>query len=315
MRLSKADRIGAEMQARPVALWVVLSGLALIDLVACRAVGLSFTNWLPFVAASGGIAAIGLVYGVSGRSRQIANMANGVLLWMVFSLLAAIMTYVVATQGGALRDAQFAAGDAALGFDWAAWHAFIGARPLLRVPLEIAYNTLLPQILLSAIWFAFREHDERNTELVANAMVAVLLTTALFHLVPTLGPGANSPFFRNAYIDELVALRIMSPPPIDMMHLQGLIAFPSFHAVLAVLFTYAHRRSVIFVPVALLNGLMLLSIPSEGGHYLIDLLAGIAVAGLTILVTGFAAKGEWLHWPAWSGRLSALTLRAGRDVP
>ena len=36
---------------------------------------------------------------------------------------------------------------------------------------------------------------------------------------------------------------------------------------------------------AALNALMLLSIPSEGGHYLVDVLGGIAVGGLAILMT------------------------------
>jgi PAP2 superfamily len=45
-----------------------------------------------------------------------------------------------------------------------------------------------------------------------------------------------------------------------------------------VLFTYAHRGVVSFYPVAALNAAMLLSIPSEGRHYLIDVFAGVPVA-------------------------------------
>jgi membrane-associated phospholipid phosphatase len=55
--------------------------------------------------------------------------------------------------------------------------------------------------------------------------------------------------------------------------------------VLAILFTYAHRGSRAFVPVAVFNALMLLSVPSEGGHYLVDVLGGVTVGGLAILMT------------------------------
>jgi len=67
------------------------------------------------------------------------------------------------------------------------------------------------------------------------------------------------------------------------MLMKGVIAFPSFHAVLAVLFTYAHRHSATFAPMAALNAVMLVSIPSEGGHYLVDVFGGIAVAIVAIL--------------------------------
>ena len=68
------------------------------------------------------------------------------------------------------------------------------------------------------------------------------------------------------------------PLSFDLSQLQGLISFPSYHTVLAVLLTYAHRRSALLPPIALVNGVMLFSIPSYGGHYLIDMIAGAAVA-------------------------------------
>jgi membrane-associated phospholipid phosphatase len=71
----------------------------------------------------------------------------------------------------------------------------------------------------------------------------------------------------------------------DLSQLQGLISFPSYHTVLAVLLTYAHRRSRLLVPIALVNGIMLFSIPSYGGHYLIDIFAGAVVALLAISAT------------------------------
>jgi hypothetical protein len=52
------------MRSGPVVLWTALAALALVDLAACRALGLSFANWLPFLSATGAIAALGLVYGL-----------------------------------------------------------------------------------------------------------------------------------------------------------------------------------------------------------------------------------------------------------
>jgi membrane-associated phospholipid phosphatase len=93
------------------------------------------------------------------------------------------------------------------------------------------------------------------------------------------------PACHDAYIEDLVGLRHGTLPSLDIMLLKGVIAFPSFHAVLAILFTYTHRGSPSFLPVAALNALMLLSVPSEGGHYLVDVLGGVTVGGLVILMT------------------------------
>jgi membrane-associated phospholipid phosphatase len=47
------------------------------------------------------------------------------------------------------------------------------------------------------------------------------------------------------------------------------------------------------------NGLMLLSLPSEGGHYVIDVIAGIAVVAVTIAIISATARTRW--WRQLSG--------------
>jgi hypothetical protein len=54
---------------------------------------------------------------------------------------------------------------------------------------------------------------------------------------------------------------------------------PSYHTIMAVLFTYAFRcTGLVGYGIAALNTIMLLSIPPIGGHYLVDMLAGGALA-------------------------------------
>jgi membrane-associated phospholipid phosphatase len=86
----------------------------------------------------------------------------------------------------------------------------------------------------------------------------------------------------DCYLHDLLELRNGDLPSIDVTVMTGVIAFPSFHAVFAMMFTYAHRSSVTFPVVAVLNLLMLFSIPSEGGHYLVDVIGGLMIGGVTI---------------------------------
>ena len=61
--------------------------------------------------------------------------------------------------------------------------------------------------------------------------------------------------------------------------MQGIVTMPSYHTVMAVLLTYAFRRTgLVGYGIATLNLVMLLSIPPIGGHYLVDMLAGGALA-------------------------------------
>ena len=67
--------------------------------------------------------------------------------------------------------------------------------------------------------------------------------------------------------------------------------------------TYSHRPPArTFVPVAILNAIMLIAIPFAGHHYLIDVIAGASVALLSIMtvqsVTGTIEVKSAADWPA-----------------
>ena len=72
---------------------------------------------------------------------------------------------------------------------------------------------------------------------------------------------------------------------LDFEKVEGIITFPSFHAALGVLFPYALRQiKWAFWPAMLVNGTMILSTPVVGGHYLVDVIAGVVVAAASILL-------------------------------
>ena len=56
-----------------------------------------------------------------------------------------------------------------------------------------------------------------------------------------------------------------------------------------------------FLPVAVFNLVMLVSIASEGGHYLVDVIGGIAFGGLTILARRVLPSREPALAPVTTG--------------
>jgi hypothetical protein len=273
------------MTAASTRVWLLLGIVSFGDFVWCASLGMGLSHWWPLALVAVALMTLTLACRLTRIGPRLGATAEWILLWLIFSVAGAVMTYLAAAQDGAVYDARLTLLDAELGFRWSGWLAYVENHPLLKFAFAVAYGSLLPQVLFSVWWFSFLRWDQRNAELLTNAMLALLLTAAVFFLVPALGPCVGAPACHDAYVEDLVGLRHGNLPSLDMMLLKGVIAFPSFHAVLAMLFTYAHRRAPTFLPMAGFNGLMLLAIPSEGGHYLVDIIGGIVVGGVAILAT------------------------------
>ena len=69
----------------------------------------------------------------------------------------------------------------------------------------------------------------------------------------------------------------------DLADMQGLVSMPSMHVTMAVLFVQALKGVPgIAAPALVLNAMMIASAPSQGGHYIADVLAGLLLAWATI---------------------------------
>ena len=143
----------------------------------------------------------------------------------------------------------------------------------------MAYYSLQPQAALSIIYFAVSGRSARIRELLLLAGVTLAATVLISAIWPTLGPFAAHGGGDIAYLRDLLALRAGGPWHFELLAMQGIVTMPSYHTVMAVLFTYAFRRTgLVGYGIATLNLVMLLSIPPIGGHYLVDMLAGGALA-------------------------------------
>jgi len=100
--------------------WLLLAGLSGCDLLWCAELRMGLSHWWPLALAS--LALLGLTLGcrLSGAGRRIAAVAEWILLWLIFAVAGALLTYLAAAQGGPVYDARLALADAERGFNWAA---------------------------------------------------------------------------------------------------------------------------------------------------------------------------------------------------
>ena len=269
--------------------WTLILVLGAVDSYWAHCKGWTFYGWPTVIFSLTFLLAVGLFYGLSGRNRSLADAGHYAALWIAFALAGAVFTYLTATLGMPLRDAGLFRLDAAFGFDWFAWSGWVAAHRPLRLALEIVYESFLPQIVGSVLFFAHIRRSDRNHELLWMGMVSLIITAVIAGFVPATGP--YIPGAPPVWTVAFIAVREGAVSRFVFGDLQGIIAIPSFHAVVAILLIYTHRRLArSFYPVLLLNGLMLLSAPSQGHHYLVDVIAGIAVAVLSIAAVRVAMK-------------------------
>jgi hypothetical protein len=264
------------------------------------AVGLVDSFWVAHSRLSFGgwqsVACIVLVmwlvgfYGSMRGISKLADIGHHMALWVTFLAVNIVFTYLWATLPMPLHDATFARINGVLGFHWAEGFTWIAVRPLPRTLLTAAYGSLFFQILGSVSYLALTDCPDRNRELLWAVMISALGSAVISGLLPATGPFIGSlPDIEVAFL----ALRSGALLHIDVSQLKGIVTMPSFHTVLAILFTYAHRPpSRSFVPVAILNLVMLVSIPFAGHHYLIDMIAGAALAAATIGIVRWARRAS-----------------------
>ena len=137
--------------------------------------------------------------------------------------------------------------------------------------------------------------------------IALVVTTIISTLIPAMGTYAllhfrpdPDVFTPGAYLDQLRDLpkvRDGSLRHLALTELAGIVTFPSFHAAAAALYLWAFWPVRWIGPIAVaVNVAMLLATPIGGGHYFVDVFAGIAIAAVSIAAAKWIAA--WLTRPA-----------------
>jgi hypothetical protein len=257
--------------------WVGLSLLLAIDFMWASQAGLTIRGCGAHACLIGALLAVAVAY--RRRNRSIANMIEAVAWWFVFTPAIATLSYLAASCAFPLQDLVLERLDRAIGFDWVGWHDAVLHRPILNFLLFVSYNSLFPQVTFSIIYFSATDRLARTRELLMLAGATAAVTVLISAIWPTLGPFATYGGGDDSFVHDLLAVRAGGPWHFNLMALEGIIQMPSYHTVLAVLLTYAFRGTgPIGNGIAVLNTFMLLSIPPFGGHYLVDVLAGAALA-------------------------------------
>jgi len=291
--------------------WVVIGLIAAALLVAALVLGFSFkptSLMLAFaVAAAYLAAAFHNMRRNSGAYSTIFFILGSTGQVLLIPVLMTPLTYIAASANFPLQDGALAAWDRWLGLDWNAYYAFVTQRPSLVYSAFLSYAMIGWPVFGIPIVLGVAQHYRRMQQFTLAFAIALIITTAITALVPAVGiydanffAKPNAPFQSTAFLDHLrdfPRLRDGSLRALDMASLTGIVTFPSFHAATAVIYLWALWAVWWMRPLAIVANIgMLLATPYIGGHYFVDVFAGIAIA-----MTGIAAArliSTWLTRPA-----------------
>lgn len=240
----------------------------------------------------------GYIYATWRPEPRISAMLFGTGFLVGFTVGASTLNTMLLTVAGTRIDAILARADLALGLDWPGMMRAMADHPGLLKLLRLAYGALLPEISLTVIVLGTLGRIPSLYRFVLavaiGALICFLIWTlfpafgamSVYHFDPALAARLNVPV-DGAYGDALVRMLRDGPGLIAPDNAKGLIGFPSFHAVLALLLIW-HLRDVPWLrwPVLALNAVVIVATPIEGGHHWVDVFAAVPVAALSIPLAG-----------------------------
>lgn len=222
---------------------------------------------------------------------------------LLFSLTAAVFSYLIVSTNAELVDTSLARWDRALGFDWPQVFLWLQQKPTLDWILAVAYASVIPQIIVVIVHLSLTNRRKTLAEFNGAFVVSFLIIEIVSAFFPAAGPFkyyAGVVHADASMLSHFEPLRSGALRTIDLFATQGLVSIPSFHAILAILLIYAMRETRIRMLFLLVNIVVLVSTPTRGGHYLVDLIAG-AFTVLTVI-------------GMWNGRIPGLVAKVVSGV-
>ena len=285
--------------ANATVLWSSCLALVAVDLLGLPSAGFGLDigavlNQNVMVAAI--LFPLALFYTYYRFDKGMASILGAVCLLAILIPILCVMSYIACADGARfpLRDDALAAFDESLGFHWPSLLRWADAHPFWSNLGGMAYRSFIAQASVMAVLLSLRGQADRLQAAVYAFAIGAVACSVVSCFLPALGAYAHygiDPAL-HSHIDLLVKdltvptvsdLRSGRFSSLSAGRSQGIISFPSFHTHLGILFCWAFWRIkglrwfVVVLNIALIAGT-----PLQGSHYLADVVAGLAVAVVSI---------------------------------
>ena len=283
--------------------------LLAVDIIwaVCARLNVDYGAFLPMLSLSAALFAGSAFYQGQRLDPRLSAMLFGAGFLVLFSASASVLNYCLLTVAGPRIDGSLAAIDRSFGFDWPLVMAMVARHPAINGLFNAVYSTMLPQVALVIVVLARRSTYPAIYRFCLAVAIGALLCIAVWAIAPSFGAFSVYDLPANwghlplaldkNYARDLVALLAQGPGLIVPDNTRGLIGFPSYHAVLALLVIYyAWKASWLRWPAIILNLLVLAATPIQGGHHIVDVLGGALVSVIAFYGAEACMSGRAKYW-------------------
>ncbi|MFN3469215.1 MAG: phosphatase PAP2 family protein [Novosphingobium sp.] len=266
--------------------WLVIACgflIALLILVA-SGIGISVTSVGPLVGLAMALVGVEFYYTAYRADERIAATCGTLATLIVAALLAAFISHASLRLGAPNVDAALSGADLALGIRAPNIVAAFAAYPAFARLLGVIYSTAMPVCMILALVLAAGGRRARASELAFSFTFCIVLAATVSIGFPALGSTVHHGIegiaglpksAGNFHMATVEYYRNHPTAVFDLAKVEGIVTFPSFHMVMALMAPYAMRGAGIASMAALVwAALVTVSSIVIGGHYVIDLLGG-----------------------------------------
>jgi membrane-associated phospholipid phosphatase len=232
----------------------------------------------------------------------ISSMLFGFGFVIIYGASLNVISYFGLTIAGPRIDDFLASIDRHMGIYWPALILFMAKHPTANAILFFVYRFSTWQTVILIAALGRKDRIGTVEQLCLTLVLCGIFTIGMWMVLPSFGaiavyglPSAIASHLPISvdqnYAQELLRLWTNGPGLISPLAIKGLVGFPSFHAAQAVIVAwYARRLGILFYPFLVFNILVIVSTPVQGGHHVVDVIGGIAVAALAIWLVGKVAN-------------------------
>ncbi|MDZ7822712.1 MAG: phosphatase PAP2 family protein [Ahrensia sp.] len=260
-------------------------------------------DWLGYgigISTALGMLALAQFYRTvrKGNNERIALAITAAGLFILFTIAGSVFNYLLLPLSNQPIDRTLVEIDARyFGYNWQRWVIFIADYPTANTIMRTVYISSLPQLIIAVIYLGFTNQPRRLDIFMIASTTSALFAILIWSMFPSAGPAgywdvpadieAQAGIIVNtAYGAELYRIFAEGVTLISPKDALGLIGFPSYHTVMAILSCYAFFHSKwLRLPILLINLTMVPAILIHGGHNLSDMLAGLVLAIFCLSVT------------------------------
>ena len=290
------DVIVPKFDRRSLSFYLLLAASILFVWLCLALTGIDVSHALQFDTALW--ACVAIVIATMLRRVGHERLSTGIETIALIIVMAVVLVgiqYPLAAVSGPLVDAELVRADRAIGFDWLTF-ARLFRDPVALAILKWAYLSMSWQAAFVLAFLAWHGKTTRSWKFVTATFILFLAATLPFFMFPADGRfvlcglrPADIPVVSNFcdYAPILHQLREGTLRVIEPSMAVGMVTFPSAHTAAGLLLTWAvWPYRWLRWPFAMLNAALAVGAIVVGSHYLVDIIAGLAIGVVSIWLAG-----------------------------